>query len=161
MDAIASALISSIITQGDEGNTSLCNRPLQFGTLTSGNNKGSVCALYNSEFPTAYQSTHFAWAVYGFNSGYLPSTISKHNLLFWVILACDPYEANRALFQEFVPSCPPVLPSAASLLDHIRGSGNQWPIDGYLIYSHRYQTSEPTSAFWAIQASIVAQLWMI
>jgi hypothetical protein len=28
VDAIASALISSIITQGDEGNTSLCNQPL-------------------------------------------------------------------------------------------------------------------------------------
>jgi hypothetical protein len=162
VDAIASALISSIITQGDNGNTSLCNRPLQFGTLTSGNNKGSVRALYNSKFPTlAYQSTQFTWAVYGFNSGHVPSTISKRNHPFWVILECDPYKANRALFQEFVTSCPPVLPSAASLLDHICGSGNQRPIDGYLIHSHCYQMSKPTSMFWAIQASIVVQLWMI
>ncbi len=162
VDAIASALISSIITQGDKGNTSLCNWPLQFGPLTSGNNKGSVRALYNSEFPTlAYQSMHFTWAVYGFNSGHFPSTISKQNLPCWVILACDPYEANRALFQEFVQSCPPVLPSTASLLNHICGLGNQWPIDGYLIHSHHYQTSKPTSTVWAIQASIVAQLWMI
>jgi hypothetical protein len=32
VDAIASALINSIITQSDEGDTSLCNRLLQFGT---------------------------------------------------------------------------------------------------------------------------------
>jgi hypothetical protein len=91
VDAVASALISSIITQGDKGDASLCNRQLQFGTLTSGNNKGSVRALYDSKFlPLAYQSTHFTWAVYGFNSGHFPSTISKRNLPFRVILACDP-----------------------------------------------------------------------
>jgi hypothetical protein len=158
MDGVASALISSIIMQGDKGDTSLCNRLLQFGTLTSGNDKGSVPALYNSEIPAlTYQSTHFTWAVYGFNSGCFPTTISKWNLPFWVFLACgDPYETNQALFQEFVPSYPPVLPSAASLLDHICGSGDQWLINRYLIHSHCYQTSEPTSAFWAIQASIAA-----
>jgi hypothetical protein len=101
VDAIASALISSIIMQGDEGNTSLCNWPLQFGTLTSGNKKGSVCALYNSKFPTlAYQSTHFAWVVYGFNSGHFPSTISKQNLLFWIILVVIPMRPTAHSFRS-------------------------------------------------------------
>jgi hypothetical protein len=51
VDLVTTALISSIITQGDKGSTSLCNRPLQFGTLKSGKEKGSVRALYNSECP--------------------------------------------------------------------------------------------------------------
>ncbi len=53
------------------------------------------------------------------------------------------------------------MPSAAALLDHICGSGDQSLLDGYLIHSHRYQTSEPTNAFWSLQASIVAQLQAI
>jgi hypothetical protein len=160
VDLVATTLISSIIMQGDKGSTSLCNCPLQFGTLTSGNNKGSICALYNSKFPAiAYRSTHFTWVVVnGFNLGHFPSTISKQNLPFWVVLTCDPYKANCALFQEFVPSCPSVLPSTASLLDHICGSGKQGLIDGYLIHLHSYQTSKPTSVFWTIQASIAVQL---
>jgi hypothetical protein len=84
----------------------------------------------------------------------------KRNLPFHIVLACNPYESNRALFHEFV-RCPLVLPSAAALLDHIRGSGDQGPIDGYLIHSHRYQNSEPATAFWTIQASIMAQLRII
>ena len=32
---------------------------------------------------------------------------------------------------------------------------------GYLIHSHRYTTSEPTSKFWELQASIVTQLRLI
>jgi hypothetical protein len=40
-------------------------------------------------------------------------------------------------------------------------SGNQSLLNGYLIHSHRYQTSEPTNAFWSLQASIVAQLQAI
>jgi hypothetical protein len=88
------------------------------------------------------------------------STISKRNLPFHALLACNLYEYGCALFSEFV-HCQTVLPSAASLLDHIRGSGEQGPIDGYLIHSHCYQTSEPTSTFWAIQASIVLQLQSI
>jgi hypothetical protein len=88
------------------------------------------------------------------------STISKQNLPFCALLACNPYEYGCTLFSEFV-HCPTVLTSAASLLDHIRGSGEQEPIDGYLIHSHHYQMSEPTSAFWAIQASIELQLQSI
>jgi hypothetical protein len=64
------------------------------------------------------------------------------------------------LLHEFV-HCPTTLPSASALLDHIRASGDQGIIGGYLIHSHRYQNSEPATAFWSIQASIVAQLRLI
>jgi hypothetical protein len=49
-------------------------------------------------------------------------------------------------FHEFVP-CPHILPSAASLLDHIRGSKDQVPINKYLIHLHHYQISKPHTAF--------------
>ncbi len=161
MDVIATALMTTIVTQGNEGFTSLCNHPMQFGSLPLQDRERPIHGLYNAEFPVlAYRATHFSWAFYGFNSGHFVSTISKWNLAFCVLLACNPYEYGRALFSEFV-HCPTVLPSAASLLDHIRGSGEQGPIDGYLIHSHHYQTNEPTSAFWAIQASIVLQLLTI
>ncbi len=62
---------------------------------------GYVRALYNSKFPTlAYQSTYFAWAVYGFNSGHFPSTISKQNLLFWIILAVIPTRPTAHSFRS-------------------------------------------------------------
>jgi hypothetical protein len=48
-----------------------------------------------------------------------------------------------------------------ALLDHIRGSGIQSPIDGYLIHLHWYQLSKPTTFFLTIQASIVVQLQAI
>jgi hypothetical protein len=51
--------------------------------------------------------------------------------------------------------------SATALLDHIRGSGNQSTTDGYMIYSHQFQSREPTSAFRALQTSIVNQLHAI
>ncbi len=102
----------------------------------------------------------FSWAVYGFNSGHFVPMIEKRNLPFRIVLACDPFEYGRSLFGEFA-ECPIVLPSAASLLDHIRGSGDQGHIDGYLIHSHRYRSSKPTLAFWGIQASIVRQLRVI
>ncbi len=86
-------------------------------------------------------------------------TISKHNLPFDILLACDPYAYGHALFDEFM-ECP-ILPRVAALLDHIRRSGDQSLIDGYLIHSHCYQTSEPTNKFWNLQASIVAQLQAI
>ncbi len=98
--------------------------------------------------------------MYLFNSDHFASTISKHNLPFDGLLACDPYAYGRALFNEFT-GCRCILPSAAALLDHIHGSGDQSLLDRYLIHSHCYQASEPTNAFWSLQASIVAQLQAI
>jgi hypothetical protein len=77
-----------------------------------------------------------------------------------VSLACDPFAYGRALFKKFT-QCPIILPSATALLDHIRGSGTQSPIDGYLIHLHWYQSSKPITIFWTIQASIVVQLQAI
>ncbi len=77
-----------------------------------------------------------------------------------MLLACDPFVYGRALFKEFT-QCPIILPSATALLNHIRGSGIQSPIDGYLIHLHWYQSSKPTTIFWTIQASIVIQLQAI
>ena len=76
------------------------------------------------------------------------------------MLACDPFKFGRALFHEF-SACSIVLPSVGALLDHICASGEQVPLDGYLIHSNRYQINEPTTAFWGIQASIVIQLRLI
>jgi len=58
-------------------------------------------------------------------------------------------------------NCPTILSNAPSLLDHVRGSGLTSKMTGYLIHSHRYTTSEPTSKFWELQASIVTQLRLI
>jgi hypothetical protein len=35
------------------------------------------------------------------------------------------------------------------------------PVDGYLIHSHGYQSSKPTTTFWLLQASVVEQLHAI
>ncbi len=56
---------------------------------------------------------------------------------------------------------PTVLPSAGALLDHIPASKNTSPINGYLVHSHRYQSSKPTTTFWSLQASLVEQLCAI
>ena len=160
-DAVATAMISSIVTKGDGGCTSFFVRPAEFGDFDTPVKSSTVRSLYNSDVPAlAYRASHYIWALYGFNSGHIPSTIVKRNLPCRVVLACDPWESNQALLHEFV-HCPTILPSASALLDHIRASGDQGPINGYLIHSHRYQNSEPATAFWSIQASIITQLRII
>ncbi len=64
------------------------------------------------------------------------------------------------VFAEFT-RCQCILPSVAALLDHVRGSGEQGLVDGYLIHLHCYQSSEPTNAFWSLQASIIGQMHII
>jgi hypothetical protein len=152
--------MTTIVTQGDIGHTSLCIRSFQVGTFVS-MPPGMSRTNYNADLPAlSYRATTFSWAVYGINSEHFVSTIEKRNLPFHIVLACDPFDYGRALFNEFI-LCPRVLPSATSLLNPIRGSGDQGHINGYLIHSHRYQSSKPTSAFWALQASVVQQLWLI
>jgi hypothetical protein len=125
------------------------------------NTKPILQVFYNTELPViAYSASHFPWAVYGFNSGHFVSSIEQQNLHFLIILACDPYAHGRALFHK-VAKCPTVLPSAGAFLDHIRASGNTSPINGYLIHSHRCQSSKPTTTFWLLQASVVEQLYAI
>ena len=135
VDIDANALLTTIVTQGDCGPTSLGIHPFHVGTFNT-IPPAQTRRNYNAEFPAlAYCATMFSWAIYGFNSGHFVSTIEGRNLPFRIVLGCDPFEYGRSLFGEFA-KCPIVLPSAASLLDHIRGSGNQGHIDGYIIHSH-------------------------
>jgi len=105
-------------------------------------------------------SVQFDWAVYSFSSGHFCSTILNRNLPFAISLACDPYESGRALFQEFAPTAK-VFGSGIDLLNHIRASGETSPLQGYLINSYRFQSSEVTASFWKLQLSLIAQLRLI
>ena len=117
---VAVSLPGFSTSDADTAHTVLFCRPVQFGIFESGNTPPEIRDLYNSDCSAlAYRATAFSWAIYGFNTGHFFSTITKRNLPFQTVWACDPYESNRALFKEFAPSCPHVLPSAASLLDHI------------------------------------------
>ena len=139
-DIVATTLITSIITHGDTGAVSLCIYPVRFGKFQTNDLPPPIRSLYNNKFPAlAYWATNFSWVVYGFNLGHFFSTISKQNLPFSVVLACDPLDYGRALFHDF-SKCPTILSSAGALLNHIRASGDQSPLDGCLIHSHRYQT---------------------
>ncbi len=65
--------------------------PVCFGTSADTCPNGSSAAKYNAEFPAlAFRVTHFAWALYSFNSGHFLSSIVERNLPFIVTLACDP-----------------------------------------------------------------------
>jgi hypothetical protein len=118
-------------------------------------------ALYNSDITrTAGMIAHFDWAVYGFYSGHFLTTISEKGMPFRIVLACDPYSNGRALFRTMTP-CTHIFDGASALLDHIRSSGINSKLTGYLIHSHRYSGSETTSQFWDLQSQIVAQLRII
>ena len=157
-DAAVNVTLSAIHDHNSGGLTHLANWPVHFGPLPDVNPE-SARALYNSDIPAAArQLAGFDWAVYGFNSGHFVSSIRSRNLPFSIVLACDPYEANRALFREFVPSCKTILSGATALLNHVRGSGVTSALHGYIIHSHRYSASDTTSRFWQLQASILKQL---
>jgi hypothetical protein len=159
-DVAAVSLLTMIVTKAQYITPCLANYPIQFGTFTSPTNT-DVHQLYNLEFPVlAFCAACFSWAIYLFNSGYFASTISMRNLLFDVMLACDPYAYGHALFAELT-RCQCILPSVAALLDHVCGSREQGLVNRYLIHSHCYQSSEPTNAFWSLQASIIGQIHII
>jgi hypothetical protein len=102
----------------------------------------------------------YDWAVFSFSNGHFLSSIESRSLPFTISLACDTTEAGRSLFHEFAPAAS-VFKSGNDLLNHIRASGEQSVISGYLINSYRFQTSDITSAFWKLQLSIIAQLRLI
>jgi len=133
-------LLTHIVVRRNTGNAALSVIPVRFGT-----------------FPATRMSVQFDWAVYSFSSGHFCSTILNRNLPFAISLACDPYESGRALFQEFAPTAK-VFGSGIDLLNHIRASGETSPLQGYLINSYRFQSSEVTASFWKLQLSLIAQL---
>jgi len=72
----------------------------------------------------------------------------------------DTTKAGHSLFNEFAPNAN-VFSSRNDLLNHIRASGKQSIISGYLINSYCFRTSEVTSSFWKLQLSIITQLCLI
>jgi hypothetical protein len=164
-DTNAAALITAIITSRDVGSTSLLVHPVSFGTFTTpliaSTSASPSHQLYNAKFPLlAHSIARFKWAAYGFNSGHFMSTINKRNLPFNIVLACDPFAYGRALFHN-IARCTEVLDGAGALLDHIWVSGQTYPINGYIIHSHRYQASTSSTAFWTLQALIVDNLFLL
>jgi hypothetical protein len=157
-------LLSELIVLEGRGHTTLSNRPVRFEHLksslpdTAGSNART---LLNSEFARyAHETTNFDWAVFSFSNGHFSSTIETRNLPFTIRLACDTTEQGRSLFHEFSPTAT-VFSSGNDLLNHIRASGEQSIISGYLINSYRFQSSEVTAKFWKLQLSIIAQLRLI
>jgi hypothetical protein len=102
----------------------------------------------------------FDWAIYGFNSGHMLSTMRDCGFPSNVVLACNPFVHGRSLFRE-LSDCQIITDSASAMLDHIRSSGITSQLMGYTIHSHRYVSSKPTSRFWEIQFNIVKQLRLI
>jgi hypothetical protein len=156
------SLLTDITTSTGWGHTHLSNVPVRFGEATP-----TVLAiapsrsLLNSELAQyARQALTYDWAVFSFSNGHFLSSIESRSLPFTISLACDTTEAGRSLFHEFAPAAS-VFKSGNDLLNHIRASGEQSVISGYLINSYRFQTSDITSAFWKLQLSIIAQLRLI
>jgi hypothetical protein len=81
-------------------------------------------------------------------------------LPFTIRLTCDTTKQGRYLFHEFALTAT-FFSSGNNLLNHIRASGEQSIISGYLNNSYRFQNSEVTGKFWKIQLSIIAQLRLI
>jgi hypothetical protein len=99
----------------------------------------SARTLLNNEFARyAREMMNFDWAVYLLSNGHFPSTIESRNLPFMIHLACDSMERGRSLFHEFADPAT-VFSSGNDFLNHIRASGDQSVISGYLINSYRYQ----------------------
>jgi hypothetical protein len=145
----------------ETGSQHLANWPVAFGSVQHPclPRRWDKQCLYNSHLTlTAKAIAHFDWAVYGFNSGNFISSIRSLGLPFNITLSADPFVNGCSLFTEFSTTPSPILSGASALLHHVRSSGITSILSGYLIHSHRYLTTKPTSCFWEIQASIVTQL---
>jgi hypothetical protein len=145
----------------ETGSQHLANWPVAFGSVQYPclPRRWDKRCLYNSDLTlTAKSIAHFDWAVYGFNSGHFVSSIRSLGLPLHITLSANPFVNGRSLFTEFSTTPSPILSGASALLHHVRSSGITSILSGYLIHSHRYLTTEPTSCFGDIQASIITQL---
>jgi hypothetical protein len=155
------SLLTDITTSTGWGPTHLQNVPVHIGDLARSVDPPQSRPLPISEQALyACQSMHYGWAVYSFLNGHFSSSIESHGSPFTICLACDTSKAGRSLFNEFAPKAT-VFSSGNNLLNHIRASGHQSVVSGYLINSYRFQTSEITSSFWKLQLSIIVQLRLI
>jgi hypothetical protein len=138
----------------------LSNIPIRFGDLGRVTPSTSH-SLNNNKFPCyALQVLQFSWAVFSFQGGRLALTIQSCNLPFQVKMACNPFESGCSLFQEFT-TCHQVFGTANGMLNHIWSSGDTSIIHGYMIHSPCFQTSDITTKFWQVQASIISDLRLI
>jgi hypothetical protein len=158
----AGNLLTELITSNGCGLTQLSNVPVCFGFMDSSVQANSTTrVLLNSEFARyAREATQFNWAVYTFSNGHFISSIDSHQLPFTISLTCDTTKQGHSLFRKFATNAK-VFSSGNDFLHHIRASSNQDILNGYLINSYRFRTSEVTSSFWKQQLSIIAQLRLI
>jgi hypothetical protein len=155
-------LLTDIAVSSGWGNPHFENVPVHIGDRAQSNHLLPPSRkLLNSELALyARQAMKYDWAVYSFSNGHFSSSINSHGLPFSICLACDTSESGRSLFNEFAPQAT-VFSSGNDLLNHIRASGHQSVISGYLINSYRFRTSEITKLFWKLQLSIITQLRLI
>jgi hypothetical protein len=158
----AGNLLSELITFNGCGPTQLSNVTVCFGFMDSSAQANSTtCVLLNSKFAHyARKATQFNWAVYAFSNGHFISSIDSHQLPFTISLACDTTEQGRSLFHKFATNAK-VISLGNDFLHHICAPSDQDIVNGYLINSYRFHTSEVTSSFWKQQLSIIAQLRLI
>jgi hypothetical protein len=156
------SLLTDITTSTGWGHTHLENVPVHIGNLAQLEHPTPPSQpLPNSELALyARLAMQYNWAVYSFSNGHFSSSIESHGLPFTIRLACDTSKAGCSLFNELAPKAT-VFSSGNNLLNHIRASGQQSIISGYLINSYCFQTSKITSLFWKLQLSIVVQLRLI
>ncbi len=140
------------------GSQHLANWPVAFGYSVQPHSSTRRC-LYNSELTHAAKSiAHFDLAIYGFNRGHFISSIRSLGLPVNITLSADSFVNGRSLFTEFNITPSPILSGVSALLHHVQSSGITSILLGYLIHSHRYLMTKPTSCFWEIQALIITQL---
>ena len=158
----AGSLLTELITSNGCGPTQFSNIPICFWFMElSAQATSSPRVLLNSKFARyAREATQFNWAVYAFSNGQFISSIESRQLPFTISLVCDTTEQGRSLFHKFAPNAK-VFSSGNDFLHHIRASNEQAIVNGYLINSYSFRTSEVTSSFWKQQLSIIAQLRLI
>jgi hypothetical protein len=114
--------------------------------------------LYDSTLPeAAFQILKMPWAVYGFNSGHFISSVQTRSLPFDIVMAADVTKEGRALFTEFT-SCTIVKKGVKELYHHVRVSGDNLPLCGYLIHAQKFVSMDMTADFWQLQLSLIVQL---
>ena len=88
----------------ETGSQHLANWPVAFGSVQYPclPRRWDKRCLYNSDLTlTAKSIAHFDWAVYGFNSGHLISSIWSLGLPFIITLSANPFVNGRSLFTDF------------------------------------------------------------
>eukprot|EP00956_Cyclotella_meneghiniana_P020963 scaffold37640_cov83-Cyclotella_meneghiniana.AAC.2 len=161
-DSRALSLVTSIFQDDSHGHGSnLRHVPVLFGCFDPGVDLTAINAIkprHNSELVLAAHSLlHFTWAVYGFNSGHFISCFERDQLPFRITLAADPSTAGRACFKKFT-SCRTILSGLQDVLHHVRSSGDNSALDGYVFHAHKLPDLKSSREFWQLQASVVIQL---